>query len=87
MAIGQRFYGEFARYLAGLAYRVWTFDYRGMYESATGPMRLCAADLSDWVLLDTDAMVRHAHTEGHGRPVQWDNGAHGAATPTTCSAL
>ncbi len=69
MAIGQRFYADFALYLAGLGYRVWTFDYRGMFESATGPMRHCTADLNDWILLDTDAVVRHAHAAGHGHPV------------------
>ncbi len=69
MAIPQHFYSEFANYFAGLGYRVWTFDYRGMGESATGPLRRCTASLSDWVRLDGDAMVRHAHATGAGAPV------------------
>ena len=69
MAVGQHFYRDFADYLAGLGYQVWTYDYRGMNESAVGPMRECTADLSDWCRLDTDAMVRHAHQAGAGVPV------------------
>ena len=69
MAVGQHFYRDFADYLAGLGYQVWTYDYRGMNESAFGPMRECTADLSDWCRLDTDAMVRHAHQAGDGVPV------------------
>lgn len=60
MAIPQRFYYAFTTFLAGLGYRVWTFDYRGMGESRLGPLRSCEADLNTWVRCDFDAMVRHA---------------------------
>ncbi|MFM9434963.1 putative alpha/beta hydrolase [Janthinobacterium sp. CG_23.3] len=69
MAIPQSFYGDFAAYLAGRGYRVWTFDYRGMGESARGPMRACKADIGDWVRLDCDAVVRHASAAANGAPV------------------
>ena len=64
MAIRQAFYADFAAWLATEGYRVWTFDYRGMAESAAGPMRQCNADVSRWVVQDYDAVVRHAAAEG-----------------------
>jgi len=64
MAIRQAFYGGFAAWLAQCGFRVWTFDYRGIAESAAGAMRDCAADVSLWVAQDFDAVVRHAAAEG-----------------------
>lgn len=64
MAIRQSFYGDFAAWLASQGFRVWTFDYRGIAESAAGAMRDCEADVSRWVAQDFEAVVRHAGGEG-----------------------
>ena len=69
IAIPQKFYADFAAFLMGQGYRVWTFDYRGMGESRSGPMRACKADISDWVTRDGDAMVRHASAAADGAPL------------------
>lgn len=60
MAVPQTFYADFAAYLARQGYRVWTFDYRGMGESRSGPPRACKADISDWIEQDFEALIRHA---------------------------
>lgn len=69
MAVPQAFYSDFANWLAGQGFRVWTFDYRGMGESRTGPMRGCKADISDWVARDFEAVVRHAEKAAGGAPL------------------
>jgi predicted alpha/beta hydrolase len=69
MAIPQGFYAAFAAFLAGLGYRVWTFDYRGMGESRRGPLRRCKADISTWVAQDFEAVVRHATAHDAGLPL------------------
>jgi predicted alpha/beta hydrolase len=61
IAVPQAFYNDFASFLAGLGYRVWTFDYRGMGESRRGSMRACEADISDWIEQDFDAVLQHAN--------------------------
>jgi predicted alpha/beta hydrolase len=58
MAVPQSFYAPFARYLAGRGYVAWTFDYRGIGESLTGPLRKVKADLGDWLRKDYDALLR-----------------------------
>jgi predicted alpha/beta hydrolase len=60
MAVPQSFYAPFARYLAAQGYAVWTFDYRGTGESRKGSMRGIKADLTDWIVLDYDAVVNAA---------------------------
>lgn len=69
MAIRQAFYADFAAWLATQGFIVWTFDYRGMAESAKGSMRRCQIDVSGWVERDYDAVVRHAVTDGSGLPL------------------
>lgn len=58
MAVPQSFYAAFATYLAERGYIAWTFDYRGIGESRTGPMRKVKADLDDWLDKDYDALLR-----------------------------
>ena len=68
MAVSQSFYAPFAQHLAAQGYAVWTFDYRGTGESLAGrSMRGVKADLSDWLALDYDAVVKAASAAG--RPV------------------
>jgi len=60
MAVPQKFYAAFADYLAEHGFRVWTFDYRDMAESAVGPMRRSKADISAWLTNDYDAVIQQA---------------------------
>ncbi|WP_035375073.1 alpha/beta hydrolase family protein [Pseudoduganella violaceinigra] len=69
MAIPQGFYRAFAAFLAGLGYRVWTFDYRGMGESRQGSLRRCEADITVWITLDFEAVVQHATAQSPGLPL------------------
>jgi predicted alpha/beta hydrolase len=66
MAVPQAFYAPFARFLAKRGYTTWTFDYRGIGESFTGPRRRLKADLGDWLRKDYDALLqRIAATSPH----------------------
>lgn len=58
MAVPQAFYAPFARYLARRGYTTWTFDYRGIGESLSGPRRKLKADLGDWLHKDYDALLQ-----------------------------
>ncbi|MET3133290.1 putative alpha/beta hydrolase [Oxalobacteraceae bacterium GrIS 1.11] len=69
MAVPQTFYANFAAFLARQGYRVWTFDYRGMGESASGPMRDCKADISDWITRDFEAVLRRADAAADDLPL------------------
>lgn len=60
MAVPQSFYAEFAAWLAGQGYAVWTFDYRGTGESRQGPMRGAPGDLTDWLAKDYEALLKCA---------------------------
>ena len=69
MAINQKFYAEFARWLAGQGFAVRSFDYRGTGESLRGGKRGAPGDLSDWCLRDYDAVLRAAHAEYPSLPL------------------
>jgi len=69
MAVPQAFYADFARWLAGQGYAVWTFDYRGTGESLPGSMRGAGGDLSDWLGKDYDAVLRAVAGTCPGKPV------------------
>jgi predicted alpha/beta hydrolase len=58
MAVPQAFYANFARFLARRGYTTWTFDYRGIGDSLSGPRRKLKADLDDWLRKDYDALLR-----------------------------
>jgi len=59
MAVPQSFYAPFAQFLSQHGYTAWTFDYRGIGESLTGPLRKLKADLGDWLTQDFDGVVQH----------------------------
>ncbi len=69
MAIYQKFYAEFARWLAGQGFAVRTFDYRGTGESLRGGKRGAPGDLSDWCLRDYEGVLRAAHAEFEQLPL------------------
>jgi predicted alpha/beta hydrolase len=69
MAISQRFYREFAKWLASQGFVAWTFDYRGTGESQTGPMRGAPGSLDDWCAKDYEAVLQAAHALHTWRPL------------------
>jgi predicted alpha/beta hydrolase len=60
MAISQRFYASFAKWLAARGFVAWTFDYRGTGESLRGGKRGAPGDLDAWCLRDYDGVLRAA---------------------------
>jgi predicted alpha/beta hydrolase len=69
MAVPQAFYAPFARYLARRGYTAWTFDYRGIGESLSGPRRKLKADLGDWLCKDYDALLQMIATASPRDPL------------------
>jgi predicted alpha/beta hydrolase len=69
MAIAQRFYTEFAKWLSAQGFTAWTFDYRGTGESLRGSKRGAPGTLDDWCGKDYEALVQAAQALHPGRPV------------------
>lgn len=70
-AVPRGFYRRFARYAAARGYRVLTFDYRGVGDSAPARLRGFRMDFRDWGRLDLAAAIEHCdpalplHLVGH----------------------
>lgn len=60
MAVRQRFYEPFAEFLMARGHVVITYDYRGIGESCTRPLRQTDADITSWGELDQDAVIAWA---------------------------
>jgi predicted alpha/beta hydrolase len=58
----QKRYHRFATFLSSQGYDAYTFDFRGTGHSRQGAVRKSKADLTDWALLDLDAMISHLST-------------------------
>ena len=56
--VSQKYYGEFAEWLASLGFNVYTFDYRGIGQSRPQNIRNLLTDMKDWSK-DLDALVGH----------------------------
>ncbi len=59
VGVHQRYYQDFAAWLARQGFLVWTFDWRGQGESLQGSLRAAHPTLQDWVL-DYEAVIAHA---------------------------
>ncbi|KAB2541277.1 alpha/beta hydrolase [Salipiger aestuarii] len=59
-AVRARYYARFAAWLAGQGASVLTFDYRGIGESRSTPIRQLNAGWVDWGLLDAEAVLAYA---------------------------
>jgi len=59
IGVPQRYYQDFAAWLAGRGFRVTTFDYRGSGASRSGSHRRMCATLDDWTQ-DYAAVIAHA---------------------------
>ena len=55
--VPQTFYRKFARFMAEKGYRTITFDYRGIGQSRTQPLKGFNASFTDWATLDLAAVV------------------------------
>lgn len=71
MAVPQTFYSEFARWLAGQGWRVVTFDFRGVGESAPYSLRGFQADVLTWARQDCAAALAFARALTPGKPLVW----------------
>ena len=73
MGVHQGFYAAFARWLAGQGVSVYTFDYRGVGDSAPpdGKLRGFKATIHDWATLDCAAVIDDAAKRFPGRPIYW----------------
>jgi len=84
MGVPQSYYADYAGWLAGQGYRVWTFDYRGQGESRPHTpghrLRGYRADLLDWVR-DYEAVVRLAKEERSAAPLYLLGHSLGAQLP------
>ena len=59
-AVRARYYARFAAWLAGQGATVLTFDYRGIGESRSIPLRHLPAGWIDWGILDAEAVLAYA---------------------------
>ena len=60
--VTQREYRSFAVFFQQLGYNVFTFDYRGVGDSAPNHLKECDARLQQWAVLDADAVIRYVKT-------------------------
>ncbi|HRN75270.1 alpha/beta hydrolase [Ottowia sp.] len=84
MGVAQRYYADFAAWLAGRGMRVLTFDYRGQADSlALLPgrrVRHVDATLHDW-RADYEAVTLHLHALAPGLPLRLIGHSLGAQLP------
>jgi predicted alpha/beta hydrolase len=65
----QREYRSFAVHFQQLGYNVFTFDYRGVGDSAPDCLKGCDARLQQWAVQDADAVIRYVKTSYPDREV------------------
>lgn len=66
--VPQGFYRAFANWLAARGYAVLTYDYRGIGESRSGPVRAERATMRDWAQLDMSAAIAAAEARRRVAP-------------------
>jgi len=64
--VTQREYRSFAVFFQQLGYNVFTFDYRGVGDSAPSQLKGCDARLQQWAVQDADAVIRYVKTSFPG---------------------
>ena len=64
-----RHYSRFAAYLFSHGCDVMTYDYRGIGESRSESIKGLRASWTDWGALDFEAMLKRAHREFPGQPI------------------
>ncbi len=71
MGVPQRFYTDFATWLAERGYQVVTFDYLGMGRSRRVPLRQLNVDILDWARHDCSAILDRAAEAAGELPLYW----------------
>jgi predicted alpha/beta hydrolase len=71
MGVAQKFYTEFAQWLATQGYHVTTFDYRGIGFSAPRSLRGYTMDIFDWARQDCAAIIDHVKAQLPDLPLYW----------------
>lgn len=63
MGVKKAFYADFANYLAQAGYLVYTYDYRGMGESAPKKLKGFEATIQDWGKKDLTGVLHYINTQ------------------------
>jgi predicted alpha/beta hydrolase len=71
MGASQKYYADFAAWLAGRGFLVATFDYRGTGLSRRGSLSRFDADILDWARLDCAAVLESLSQLAPNRPLYW----------------
>ncbi len=71
LGVPQTFYKRYAQWLADQACVVYTFDWRGMGQSAPASLKGYKAKLTDWALLDAPAIMDAVAQAHPGLPLSW----------------
>lgn len=71
MGVKQRFYANFASWLAERGFLVVTFDYLGMGQSRQVPLRQLKVDLLDWARHDCSAVLANVAKSAGDMPLYW----------------
>jgi predicted alpha/beta hydrolase len=76
-AVPQGYYAAFARALAARGGPVYTYDYRGVGGSLTGPLKTFQTTMRAWGQLDARAMAEMVHERHPDRPLHWVGQSYG----------
>jgi len=71
MGVTQKYYRDFAEWLASQGFAAITFDYRGMGLSAPKSLKNCKVNISDWAAEDCAAIVATVKTQVPDRQLFW----------------
>jgi predicted alpha/beta hydrolase len=71
MGVAQKFYTQFAQWLASQGYHVTTFDYRGIGFSAPPTLRGFPVNIFDWARQDCAAVIDRVRSEVPNVPLHW----------------
>lgn len=71
MGVAQKFYTQFAQWLAEQGYHVTTFDYRGIGFSAPRSLRGYAVNIFDWARQDCATVIDMVKSEVPDLPLHW----------------
>lgn len=71
MGVAQKFYTQFAQWLAGEGFHVTTFDYRGIGASAPRSLRGYPVTIFDWARQDCAAIIDLVKAQSPDLPLHW----------------
>ncbi|WP_077034584.1 alpha/beta fold hydrolase [Pelomonas sp. KK5] len=71
MGVEQRYYADFAEWMAEQGWLVLCFDYRGMGASRAGSLKDLDADIGTWATLDAAAALDELSRQLGDKPIHW----------------